>query len=172
MVTLKLSNPIKYIAIFFIGLPIPFSCKNVNKKKPIIIPFSLLNREDSLIDRGKTLYYKSEYFLIRNYSDDQESEKIIQNFVNENKSSDLGNYTQYDMVFYKESEITNIHHLQEHPRDLDRYSQQHDLLFDFMWSEGKFLKRYKYKDGKMMGTEGIIIKEISDSMKKVLERNR
>lgn len=136
----------------------------------VIIPFDLLNTQRTFIDRGKTLYYKNEYFLIRNYREGKKAEDLIQNFVNENRAIDLDKFTQYDMVFYKESKITNINHLQAHPRDLDRYSQQHDLLFDFMWSEGKFLKRYKYRDGKMIGTEGIIIKEISDSLKKVLKR--
>lgn len=152
---------LKYIVVVVI-ITLFCSCKNDGEEIEII-PFTLLNEEKTSVDRGDTLYFKSEYFLIRNYHDGNDLDTMLQKFVDSHIDSTIKKYTQYDIVFYKESEITNEAHLKQRPRDLDRYSQQHDLLFDYCWRNGSFSRRYEYKNGQTKGADDIIVKDIEES---------
>ena len=51
------------------------------------------------------------------------------------------------MIFYKESRYTNLIKIAENPRELDRYSVDHDLVFDYTWEDGKFDSRTEIKNG-------------------------
>jgi hypothetical protein len=47
-------------------------------------------------------------------------------------------YSNLSIIFYKRSDVTNKAHLKENPRDIDRYSQDNDMIFIYKWSMGKF----------------------------------
>lgn len=54
------------------------------------------------------------------------------------------------MLFYKESTKTNIKNLSANPKDLYRYSQDHDLIYEYSWMNGKFLAKLKFKNGEII----------------------
>jgi hypothetical protein len=54
------------------------------------------------------------------------------------------------MMFYKESDKTNVKNLSDNPRDLYRYSQDHDLIYEYFWMNGAFLARHKFKNGEIV----------------------
>src|SRR5438046_1429759 len=95
-----------------------------SQNKIEIIPFAMLDRTtDTLHDSQGIHLYKTNNFLIRNYTTDNKSfQTSLESFVKKNTPSDLSAYTNYKMVFYKESKITTPAHLKDNPRDLDRYS--------------------------------------------------
>lgn len=52
------------------------------------------------------------------------------------------------IIIYKKSSITNIEHLSKFPRDLDRHSQNNDMLYIFSTSTfGNRIYMTKYKNG-------------------------
>jgi hypothetical protein len=121
-----------------------------SQEKIEIVPFTLLNKTDTLKTEQGINTYKAEYFLVRNYKNDKTCQNYIDSFVAKNKAADLADYTQYNMIFYKESKITNPTHLKENPRDLDRYSLNNDWIYEYQWVQGKFSSRWKIKNGELV----------------------
>ncbi|WP_410220775.1 hypothetical protein [Pedobacter sp.] len=75
-------------------------------------------------------------FIVKDYSNSEEAKKAIDAFAMEQvKNSEKG--ITYLLVFYKYSEITNVNHLKAYPRDIDRYSQDNDMIFTYRWLDGK-----------------------------------
>ena len=129
---------------------------------------TMFGHTDTSIDLGKTRIVKARFYIIEGFRDTKEVEKKIDSFVNKNKDPNLSHYTQFTMVFYKKSSITNIEHLAAHKRDLDRYSQNNDLVYSYYWTDGgKFRERYKYKNGEMVEPKSNIkVEDIPDSTQK------
>lgn len=156
-----------YFTILF-TLTIISACSH-SKSKVSFVSMSMFNYIDSTPDRGKPWKAKGDHFIIKGYKDNSETLRSIDSFVNNNKGKMPDDNTQYDMIFYKESSITNIGHLTANPRDLDRYSQNNDMIYDYNWTNnGKLFTRYKYKNGKIIEpeTSDIKIEDIPDSAKK------
>lgn len=153
-----------YFSILLSLILIFTNCTQHSSANILIVPFEMINQTDTMTDRGKTLYYKSENYLIKNYVESKKTENIIDSFVAENKNKSYQKYEGYNINFYRESSKTNIEHITENPRDLVRYSQSHDLLFDYSWSKGKFVARYKYKNGEMVPKSDIIVGDVTDSI--------
>lgn len=129
-------------------------CQN----RPQIVRFHMMDRLDTLKQGNKTLFYKSENFIVGNYSDTKKINAYIDSFATENKATDYGLYTQYEMYFFKASDITNSKHISETPRDFYRYSLDHDLIFLYSWiGNGMHLTRYKLKDGEIVEPKNNII---------------
>src|SRR5690606_11734426 len=150
---------------FIIVIFLCIQCNPTSSDKIAIVPFDLLNNRDTFTYRGEILFNKSEYFLIKNYSKGKSTEDYIDSFVNANKDSNLDKYSNYGITFYKESAKTNIQNITKNPRDLDRYSQKHDLVYKYKWINGKFIYRFKFKNGELVPKSDIIVKDIPDSMK-------
>lgn len=103
---------------------------------------------DTSLNDDKMLIYKNELFLVTNFVDDSMSVKALDSFVARTRETDIGHYTQYKMIFYKESSETNMKNIAENRRILDRYSQQHDMIYAYEWWKGDtfFLKK-KFVNG-------------------------
>ena len=71
----------------------------------------------------------------------------IDSFAGKHINADLLKYNTYRMYFYKESRYTNLIKIAENPREIDRYSNDHDLVFYYTWEDGKFDSRTKVKNG-------------------------
>ncbi|WP_165585923.1 hypothetical protein, partial [Pedobacter nototheniae] len=61
------------------------------------------------------------------------------------------------ITFYKASDITNLSHLKENPRDLYRYSLDNDMIYEYWWSGHVFLGRTKFKNGEIIDPKNTVI---------------
>lgn len=113
-----------------------------------ILEFEFLKRLDTL--KIDTIYkiYSAQYFTVTNYFDDNETDLLVMNFIKGFKKNLSKNIDQWNISFYKESKITNTKNLLSNPRDLDRYSQENDLIYTFSGDKvTDNIFRTKYKNG-------------------------
>lgn len=121
------------------------------KEKEIrFVPLTQFDYVNKSFDNGKQIVDKRLNFIIVDYSDNKKTTLLIDSFALKTAGDDFKNYTNYSLTFYKYSNITNIEHLKANPRDIDRYSQDNDMIFDYNWSDGKFLLRKKIKNGRVV----------------------
>lgn len=106
-----------------------------------------MNRLDTSSYLGKTSVSRTDYYLVEHYKDNDTYNKYIDSFANKWKVAKYS-YYNYTMVFYKETENTNLKGNLLKSNIIDKYTNQDDLIYDFIWSEGKYLMKNKYKDGK------------------------
>jgi hypothetical protein len=138
-----------------------------NKHRMEIRPFTVLNKIDTIHNEKGDAVYKFDCFLVTNFKDNKQSERLIDSFVTKNKAADFNSYTQYEMLFYKQSEITNPNHIKENPRDLDRYSQNNDWIYQYTWFNGGNFTRFKIRNGQIIEpSKKVIITDIPDSSKR------
>lgn len=135
-------------------------------KEISIIPLDMLNYVDTFTDRGEKIKFKSDFYLVKNYSDNRRNLFLIDSFVEKNKSKGLDTFTQYGIIFFKESSKTNIQSILLNPKVIDRYSNNNDKIFQYNWSKGKFLSKFKIKKGKIVEPKNdIIIEDIKDTIR-------
>lgn len=125
-----------------------------------IEPLTMLNYIASVEDRGKMVVNKVNYYLIHGYEDTKKVKRYIDRFVNNNKDSNLEHYAYFSMIFYKASFETNTRNILSNPRVIDRYSQNHDLIYKYWWSNGRPRSTFKYKNGEVIDPKIDI--EVSD----------
>lgn len=134
-------------------------------QQPIsIVPLPMLHYTDSTMDRGKQVIYKSEFYLVKNFREDKTTEALIDRFVNYKKDKQFQKYSDYKMIFYKESDQTNLKNILANRRIIDRYSQENDWIYCYKWSNGKFLSRWKIRNGEIIDPKNDIkVENIPDS---------
>lgn len=89
-----------------------------------------------------------DLFLVRDYDSDENVKNQIDAIIQEYNKDKTDTFYQYDMTFYKESDITTPSKLIENPKLLYRYSQDHDLIYNFSWMKGKLVSKMKFENGK------------------------
>lgn len=130
---------------------ITFGLGCVSSKKPLsIIPLNMLNHVDTIVDRGKTVKHKADFYLVQGYRDNKTTQDYIETFVQKNRDTTLKHNTNYSIIFYRESKQTNTQNIIANPRVIDRYSQNNDQIYSYSWMNGQFLARYKIKKGKIV----------------------
>lgn len=102
---------------------------------------------------------KSNYFIIEGFRNTATVIRQIDSFAAINKPPDINELATYHMYFYKRSRVTNIDHLHKTPKDFDRYSFD-DLIYWYVWREGTFVNRYRFKNGVFIEPEPNV--EITD----------
>lgn len=134
-----------YLIICFFIIAISLcSCKT----EPLLItPLEMLSHEYITNFDGKKLTTKFDVFLVSGYVDNSKTRMAIDSFIDKNKRGNFLKYMQYEMIFYKESSETNPKNIIANPRIIDRYSQQHDLIYASKWMGGKHLVTEKWKNG-------------------------
>ena len=98
----------------------------------------------------------TESYVIENYRDNSYCNKIIDSMAHVLGNASNKNLSSYGLFFYKKSDITNVVHLAENPKDLDRYSYENDLVFWYYWSDG-LMSKHKMKNGKTVGNNDEVI---------------
>ncbi|MFZ4769825.1 MAG: hypothetical protein ACOYLO_06555 [Ferruginibacter sp.] len=147
------------LLIFSTLATIAISCKK--SVKPQIIQFTTYTKEvdSSVIWKGRNLVYYNFFFLVKNYSTQKQDISIIDsfatNFLTSGKFSP--NKEEVRLWFYKETAKTNIEAIRANPREVDRYSNEHDLVWGFTLQKNNFLRRKKFKDGEVIETNSIKI---------------
>ncbi len=96
--------------------------------------------------------YKIRRFILNNFEKDFEN--LILRYTDSLKQQIDTIFNQIDYVFYKESKITNFEHLNKNPKDLDRYSQDKDMILIITkYKESKNIYVTKYKNGEIISPE-------------------
>lgn len=122
-----------------------------------IAPISVLNYVDTFFSGSRTEITKGTYFLIKQYADNLKCEAKIDVFIKEfSKKKDLKNYSSFTVTFYKESHKTTIENILQNKKVIDRYSNQNDLIYQYVWNYGKFLGKFKFKKGEIINKKSSI----------------
>jgi hypothetical protein len=132
--------PLIIIAIY------AFDCEH--SEEISIIPLTMFNYTDTTMSKWQERINGIDYYLIKGYLDNKHTKDLIDSFAHKNDAASP--YGLYKMFFYKESSKTNVKHLSANPKDLYRYSQNHDLIYQYMWINGKFVVKYRLKNGEIM----------------------
>jgi len=140
-----LSN--KRLIIFFLSVFVLESCDH-SQQKLSISPLPMLDIRDSLEVDGIKTFSRADYYLVKGFRDTKNSELFIDSFVARKKAGDLDKYSNYAIVFFKESSQTNERNIIESQKKvIDRYSNDHDEIYEYRWAKGSFLAKYKIKNG-------------------------
>jgi hypothetical protein len=139
----------KLIGFLIICFILTNKCTN-NKNTSIVIDhLTMLDHLDTMIDRGSIVLNKSEFYLVKGYEEKKQFSRYIDSFAMK-LDSNAKKYTDYNIIFYKESSETNRKNIIAYPRIIDRYSQEHDWIYQYSWSNGKFLLKWKIKNGEII----------------------
>jgi hypothetical protein len=149
-----------YVIIFSI------SCSNAQKNESII-PLINLNKTDTIesgneiiiskeqpsSQKGEFILHRAEYFLIRTYSQKQQS-KTIEKFITKNKNDEFDKYDSYEMIFVKETEDINEKILNANPEILSRsgFDVHKNIQFIYDWEKGKFNGFLEFENGKIINS--------------------
>jgi len=149
----------KIIITIFLLLTIICSCKQSPKLK--FVQFTTYTREvdSSTIWKGRNLVYYNFFFLVKNYSSKKENIAIIDSFANSFLATEefSPNREEVRVYFYKETSKTNIESIRANPREVDRYSNEHDLVWSYTLQRNNFIERKKFKKGEVVETNSIKI---------------
>lgn len=99
---------------------------------------------------GRKFLTSSETFIVANYSEDTRTRAKIDSFarsVSDSLYRSDKNITSTMVTFYKQSATTTRQNLKSNPRDLDRYSNEHDLRVMYKWEDRKPAGVFFYKNG-------------------------
>lgn len=107
-----------------------------------IVELSFLSTRDSSKSKDSPLISVSHYYIAEKYLLD-DKDTTIPNFV---RRADKREANQINYIFYKVSHITNEQHLRTAPRDIVRYSQDHDMVWSYNYDKiHNRIFRTKYK---------------------------
>lgn len=101
-------------------------------------------RIDTMKDKDKTNMSKTDCYIVSNYEENPQTEQTIDSFAYKNRALDLKKYASYQIIMYKSSDVTNIEHLKQNPRDFDDYTFDNDKIFVYVWGNGAFSGKFKY----------------------------
>jgi hypothetical protein len=109
-----------------------------------IVTIPILANIDSVSVEAKYLKYCTEYFLISKYQPNEENELAVDNFVCNNLGEKPKLFHDYSIIFFNKTDKTNGEYLSINPKELDRYSIQHDRVLEYTWNSGDFLIKERY----------------------------
>lgn len=122
----------------------------VNHDAIRFLSITQFNAVDTLINKDKISYHKKENFIVEHYSENEMNEKAIDSVGMNPRDSNYKSIQDLQIVFYKSSSKTNLKNLKDNPRDIVRYSQDHDLIYIYYHSSGKFLFKQKWHNGEIL----------------------
>jgi hypothetical protein len=140
----------KYLAIMILFLQ---SC--ISEKPISITEFSTYTYPISTtISLGKERIYYNNLFLVSNFRNNKKVELSIDSFVVKYTSDNCysANTDEIRLYFYKETSKTNLTEIKKNPREVDRYSDRHDLVYCYIIKLDGSKVREKYKNGEVIET--------------------
>ena len=125
-------------------------------KEPIkIVEFNTLTKSIfTTLSLGKERVYYNNFFLVSNYRNDKMVEMKIDSFVLTYVSSKIysSRTDEIRLYFYKETSKTNLVEIKKNPREVDRYSNRHDLVYYYAVKLDGSKVREKIKNGEVIET--------------------
>lgn len=153
-----MQNKIGYIIKILLGLfifQLFFSCKSSSTIS--ITQFNTLTKELDTIEgigkeNGNTLYYYTYFFLVSNYKNCKHNINLIDSFSNNffKKKTFLPHTERVELYFYKETNKTNLEAIKANPREVDRYSNFHDLVWRFTLLKNGSIVKERMKNGDVL----------------------
>jgi hypothetical protein len=126
-------------------------------KKPLEFEkLAQFSRIDTMSDNGRPYYYKTDVYIVKNYSDNYKNERTVDSFAYKNRAKDLANYASYQVEIYKYSNKTNIANLKKNPKDFDTYTFIEDMIYIYDWSMGAWSGKMKFKGRETVKAEEMI----------------
>ena len=124
------------------------SCKNDDRQLSLLeVP--TLSYQDTMTDRGKEIITHSDSYVAVGFQVNNHVEKYIDSIIINKYSDKAKELDNYFVTIYKYSSISNPGSMKLHG---DRYSQE-DIVYSYDWRHrGLFLKKYKYRNGKIIET--------------------
>lgn len=144
-----------YLKISILGLIMLVAYANCTPRPVTIVQIPSITFIDTV--NGNSV--KAEYFIIQNFSENLTTTRAIDSFISYNLGDNHKKYIQYDMIFYKESNETTLANVIADRKIIDRYSQNHDLVYSFSWMKGKLIKKFRFKNGKIVDPDSSVIIE-------------
>lgn len=141
-------------------LSLIYCCRSDNKEKePIPIPpfkiepFTAVDYIHSSSFDSMGLPSKGDHYLVTGFENHEKNFHQIDSFIWANYSdidSDLKQFSDYYVSFFRKSEITNNEYIKENERDFIRYSVDRDHLYSYSWKSGGTIfsmndSHYKYR---------------------------
>ncbi|MBU1373523.1 MAG: hypothetical protein KJ712_06590 [Bacteroidetes bacterium] len=130
--------------------------------------FNLYNSEHSTKEKPNGKYFKDllEIYIVKNYSNCKFSDQQIDSFINSLRENRIKSYDYITIYLYKYSKKTNLENWKNNPQDIDKYSNEHDLIFCYVIHDNaeKSISKSKYRNGKIIEPKGHI--EIIDAPQK------
>ncbi|RYX92393.1 hypothetical protein EON78_06455 [bacterium] len=103
--------------------------------------------------------YRQDFCIVENYKRNAMNEKMIDSMANALYKIYKPKYFSYQLAVYKYSDYTNPTHLTEYPRDLDRYSQDNDMIFTYRWLGNSPVNKWIWRKGEVISPKIDIIIE-------------
>lgn len=141
------------LILIYGALIILSGCKS--QSKPEIIQFYTYTKEvDSFISLDKMRVYYNYFFLVKNYTSKENVRTTIDSFaIKFLKTGKFSpNKEEVRIWFYRETARTNIEKINANPREVDRYSNQHDLVWGYTLLRNNFIKKEKFLNGEVVQT--------------------
>lgn len=138
-------------------------CASCQYQRAQIVPLMLFTHTDTSFANNDTMIVKGCTYIVQNYHDDAETEKVIDSFVYNRGDTNFTINTSIVLQFYKESSITNPEHLAKNKRDFDRYSLKEDMIYTYrqIYYKNKYSgwRKQKIKNGQSLSPDNIIVED-------------
>ncbi|WP_439504487.1 hypothetical protein [Sediminibacterium sp.] len=150
------------ILIFFFII----SCTNYEKNPSFknIKELDFFNHNDTFINASKHTINQLRYYVVDESVKESDRDSLIKEYVDYFKTKNFDSTLNFYFLFYKESKITNLSHLKMNRKDIDRYSHENDLIWEYIIEKGgKHQYIYKYKSGEKIypkSNDIIIVEDI------------
>lgn len=116
------------------------------KRKPLEFEkLDQFSKIDSMADHSKPIYFKTDVYIVKNYTDESKNERTVDSFAYHNRAKDLNNFSDYNIIMYKHSEATDIANLLKNPKDYETESFLNDMVYVYRWVKGQWVSKTKYK---------------------------
>lgn len=137
---------------------------NLSKINFVYVPV-LFHESSEMID-NKLSRKRIEYYLVENFTGGEEQKVLIDKFVNSNKFKGADSILYYGIVFYKKTSITNLETINKNPKVIGKLANQKDLLFEYLWTNGKLVAKNDYtSQAQEKGRGDVEVLDIPDSLK-------
>jgi len=132
----------KYFYIIVISL----ACFSCNRKEVSFISLKQFDRTDTTFSNNEVHINSRLHYIIDDYNESDQALKAMDSCAKAVAGTKPKDFTNFTIVFYKSSDMTNVLHLKSNPRDIDRYSQENDMMYSYKWVDGKFIGRLYLHD--------------------------
>lgn len=126
----------------------------------------VLFQESSEIIENKLNHKRIEYYLVENFTGEEEQKVLIDEFINSNKFKGADSILYYGIVFYKKTNVTNLETINKNPKVIGKLANQKDLLLEYLWTNGKLVAKNDYTSQIQEKERGDVeVLDIPDSLK-------
>jgi len=126
-----------------------------------VIPLPLIDNKGKSEFNGIEYDFTVQHFVVKNYKDSKEADSILYNYADSCKNTFKEKHRQYTAFFYKQTSATSEEAITKQGKHIDRHFEEGDLIYSYEYSTfNNISSKYKYKNGKIIGGNEIIIQDV------------